>query len=295
MNNYRPIEQVFRGLHSHWVGDGFNVKQYFPYGRERNFAERFSPFLLMDYNEPYYFEGGETTVGVGAHPHRGFETVTLAIAGKVEHHDNRGNHGVIEAGDMQWMTAGSGIMHKEYHEKEYSKNGRVLHMVQLWVDLPREHKMTEPKYQALLKGDMGKVVLENNEGQIDVYAGEVKGVRGPASTFSPINMYKVTLNQAGKVELNEPSNFNVGALIINGSVKVNDTETLQQGEFILFENKEGTINFEALSEEAIIVMLSGKPLNQPVVAYGPFVMTTEEDIIQANIDFHQGRFGTSNF
>jgi pirin family protein len=168
-------------------------------------------------------------------------------------------------------------------------------MVQLWVDLPREHKMTEPKYQALLKGDMGKVVLENNEGQIDVYAGEVKGVRGPASTFSPINMYKVTLNQAGKVELNEPSNFNVGALIINGSVKVNDTETLQQGEFILFENKEGTINFEALSEEAVIVMLSGKPLNQPVVAYGPFVMTTEEDIIQANIDFHQGRFGTSNF
>lgn len=295
MNNYRPIEKVFRGLQAHWVGDGFRVKQYFPYGQEKNFTERFSPFLLMDYNEPYYFEGSETTVGVGAHPHRGFETVTLAIAGKVEHHDNKGNHGVIESGDVQWMTAGSGIMHKEYHEKDYSKKGRVLHMVQLWVDLPKEYKMIEPRYQALTRKDMGKYILENNAGEIDIYAGEVKGVKGPAKTFSPINMYKVNLNQEGKVELNEPAKFNTGLLIVNGSAKINDTKILEQGDFILFENKEGFIKLEALSEETSIIVLSGEPLNQRVVAQGPFVMTTEEDIIQANIDFHQGKFGTSNF
>ncbi|QQB74371.1 pirin family protein [Fusobacterium canifelinum] len=295
MNNYRPIERVFKGLGTHWVGDGFLVNQYFPKGQERGFAERFSPFLLMDYNEPYYFEATDNLVGVGAHPHRGFETVTIALAGKVEHHDNKGNHGVIEAGDIQWMTAGSGILHKEYHEREYSKKGRVFHMIQLWVDLPREYKMTNPRYQTLLKGDMGKVILENNIGEIDVYAGEVKGVKGPAKTFSPINMYKLTLNQTGKVELNEPVNFNTGALVVSGSIKVNEEKILEQGEFILFENKEGTINFEALSEEAMMIVLSGEPLNQPVVAYGPFVMTTEEDIIQANIDFQQGLFGTSKF
>lgn len=295
MKTLRKIERVFRGKHSHWVGDGFHVKQYFPSGQDEEFLNRFSPFILLDYNEPYYFEATNKTVGVGAHPHRGFETVTLAISGKVEHHDNRGNHGIIGPGDIQWMTAGSGILHKEYHEKEYAKKGRSFHMIQLWVNLPKKYKMVEPKYQALLSENMGKLALENNMGELTVFAGEVKGVKGPASTFSPINMFKVMLKKDGSINLNEPSNFNTGALVIDGSIKVNDEQTLEQGDFILFENVEGEIKLEGISDEASIIFLSGEPLNEPVVAQGPFVMNTKEEILQANLDFYSGLFGKTDF
>ena len=295
MEIFRPIERILRGAHSHWVGDGFYVKQYFPSGQNIEFFNRFSPFILLDYNEPYYFEATNKTVGVGAHPHRGFETVTLAISGKVEHHDNKGNHGIIGPGDIQWMTAGSGILHKEYHEKEYAQKGRTFHMIQLWVNLPQKYKMVEPKYQSLLNENMGKFSLQDNMGEVTVYAGQVQGVKGPAKTFSPINLYKVTLKKNGTIKLNEPADFNTGALVINGSVKINDNQILEQGSFILFENKEGNIKLEGISDEVSLIFLSGEPLNEPVVAQGQFVMNTEEEIIQANLDFYTGLFGESDF
>lgn len=295
MKKFRTIERIIKENNIHWVGDGFRVKQYFPGSQDENFFERFSPFLLMDYNEPYFFEGKEKTIGVGAHPHRGFETVTLAIAGKVEHNDNKGNSGVIGPGDVQWMTAGSGILHKEYHEREYAKKGRTFHMIQLWVNLPKKYKMTEPRYQALTNENMGKIVLENNSGEISIIAGEVMGVKGPALTFSPINMYRVALNKNSHISLNEPADYNTGFLVINGSLRLNDEKNINSGDFVLFNNIEGEFSLESLSDQAEVVILSGQPLNEPVVAQGPFVMNTQEEIMQANIDYYSGKFGSSKF
>ena len=293
MTKLRTIETVFRGPGFHMVGDGFKVSQYFPSGK--NLFKRFSPFLLLDYNAPQYFPATDNPRGVGAHPHRGFETVTVAYDGKVEHHDNRGNHGVIETGDVQWMTAGSGILHKEYHEKEFSKNGGILHMVQLWVNLPKKDKLTEPKYQALTKDNMGIYKLDNNQGEIRIIAGEVNGVKGPGSTFSKINMYNVSLENHGKVTLNEPSNFNTGLLILNGEIKINEDRVCTEKDFVLFDNVEGSISIESVSEKALFLVLSGEPLNEPVVSHGPFVMNTAEEIYKAYDDFEKGKFGAFEF
>ena len=293
MTKLRTIETVFRGPGFHMVGDGFKVSQYFPSGK--NLFKRFSPFLLLDYNAPHYFSATDNPRGVGAHPHRGFETVTVAYDGKVEHHDNRGNHGVIETGDVQWMTAGSGILHKEYHEKEFSKNGGILHMVQLWVNLPKKDKLTEPKYQALTKDNMGIYKLDNNQGEIRIIAGEVNGVKGPGSTFTKINMYNVSLENHGKVTLNEPSNFNTGLLILNGEIKINEDRVCTEKDFVLFDNVEGSISIESVSEKALFLVLSGEPLNEPVVSHGPFVMNTAEEIYKAYDDFEKGKFGAFEF
>lgn len=293
MENFRTIEKAFRGPDFHMVGDGFRVTQYFPQGE--NLLIRFSPFILLDYNPPYYFAPSNFRLGVGAHPHRGFETVTIAYAGKVEHHDNKGNHGIIGPGDVQWMTAGSGVLHKEYHEDEFSKTGGVLHMVQLWVNLPKKDKMTHPKYQSITKNDMGIYKIPNDFGEIKIIAGEVKGVKGPASTFSPINLYNVDLKNFGTVTLSEPSNFNTGILVIGGKVRVNDNKTFEENDFILFDNVDGDIKIESITETSLCLVLSGEPLNEPVVSYGPFVMNTEEEIDKAYNDFESGKFGTFNF
>lgn len=293
MNKLRSIELVFRGLDPHFVGDGFKVSQYFPSGK--NLLERFSPFILLDYNQPHYFEPSKERRGVGAHPHRGFETVTIAYDGKVEHHDNNGNHGIIGPGDVQWMTAGSGVLHKEYHEEEFSKNGGILHMIQLWVNLPSKHKMTKPKYQPISKEDMATYKLDNNGGEIRVIAGEVKGVKGPADTFSKINIYNVDMKNNARVSLNEPSNFNTGILIINGEIKINDGSVYKENDFILFDNVEGDIILESISENSLAIVLSGEALNEPVIAHGPFVMNTEEEIIKAYEDYNLGKFGPFNF
>ena len=293
MSKLRSIELVFRGSNPHFVGDGFKVSQYFPSGK--NLLERFSPFILLDYNQPHYFESSKIRRGVGAHPHRGFETVTIAYDGKVEHHDNNGNHGIIGPGDVQWMTAGSGVLHKEYHEEEFSKNGGILHMIQLWVNLPSKHKMTKPKYQPITKEDIATYKLDNDKGEIRVIAGEVKGVKGPADTFSKINIYNVDMKNHARVSLNEPSNFNTGMLIINGEVKINDGSVYKENDFILFDNVEGDIILESVSENSLVIVLSGEPLNEPVIAHGPFVMNTEEEIIEAYEDYNLGKFGPLNF
>ncbi|EHK2348096.1 pirin family protein [Clostridium perfringens] len=293
MKKFRTIENIFKAPEPHMVGDGFRVSQYIPTGIKS--MERLSPFLLLDYNAPYYFKPSETILGVGAHPHRGFETVTIAYDGKVEHHDNKGNHGIIGPGDVQWMTAASGIMHKEYHETEFSKNGGIFHMVQLWVNLPKDKKMIEPKYQPLLKEEMGILKLDNDKGEISIIAGEVNGVKGPANTFTNINLYNINLKNYGNTTLSEPKNFNTAILILKGEAKVNEDKICKEGDFIVFENVEGEILLESLTEESLFLVLSGEPINEPVVSHGPFVMNTLGEILDAYEDFRNNKFGTENF
>ncbi|EGT0693941.1 pirin family protein [Clostridium perfringens] len=293
MKKFRTIENIFKAPEPHMVGDGFRVSQYIPTGIKS--MERLSPFLLLDYNAPYYFKPSETRLGVGAHPHRGFETVTIAYDGKVEHHDNKGNHGIIGPGDVQWMTAASGIMHKEYHETEFSKNGGIFHMVQLWVNLPKDKKMIEPKYQPLLKEEMGILKLDNDKGEISIIAGEVNGVKGPANTFTNINLYNINLKNYGNTTLSEPKNFNIAILILKGEAKVNEDKICKEGDFIVFENVEGEILLESLTEESLFLVLSGEPINEPVVSHGPFVMNTLGEILDAYEDFRNNKFGTENF
>lgn len=293
MKKFRTIENIFKGPEPHMVGDGFRVSQYIPTGIKS--MERLSPFLLLDYNAPYYFKPSETRLGVGAHPHRGFETVTIAYDGKVEHHDNKGNHGIIGPGDVQWMTAASGIMHKEYHETEFSKNGGIFHMVQLWVNLPKDKKMIEPKYQPLLKEEMGVLKLDNDKGEISIIAGEVNGVKGSANTFTNINLYNINLKNYGNTTLSEPKNFNTAILILKGEAKVNEDKICKEGDFIVFDNVEGEILLESLTEESLFLVLSGEPINEPVVSHGPFVMNTLGEILDAYEDFRNNKFGTENF
>lgn len=294
MKKFRNIETTFKGTGFHFVGDGFKVSQYFPANRSE-LMQRLSPFILLDYGAPEYFEPTDKRLGVDAHPHRGFETVTIAYSGSVEHHDNKGNHGIIGPGDVQWMTAGAGVLHKEYHSEEFAKSGGILHMIQLWVNLPAKDKMTKPKYQPLTKDDMGIYNLENNEGQIRIIAGEVNGVKGPASTFSNINLYNVDLKNNGKVTLSEPSNYNTAILVIKGEVKVNEDKNFKADDFILFNNVDGEIKVESIGEEATFIVLSGEPLNEPIASAGPFVMNTKEEIYKAFEDYRNGEFGDLEF
>lgn len=288
----RRIEEIIRPPAPHWVGNGFRVQQYFPKGRGKGSFDRFSPFILLDYNAKTFFKGTSSMVGVGPHPHRGFETVTFAFEGKVEHGDNQGNHGIIGPGDIQWMSAGSGILHKEYHEREYAKNDRHFHMIQLWVNLPSQHKMTPPKYQALLKEDMGKALFAG--GEFTVYAGEAGGAKGPAHSFSPMNIYMLSLEKDAAIDLEEPGSYNLALLILEGEVLLQDT-LLKASDFALMKNEEGTLTLRGVADRSDVFILSGEPLQEPVVAGGPFVMNTEEELLQAFEDYESGLFGSHDF
>lgn len=292
MTNFRPIEDVFQGPKRHWVGSSFYVSNYFPSGNK--LLERFTPFILLDYNPPLSFRPSSTPRGIGAHPHRGFETVTFAFQGSIEHHDNTGEHGIIGPGDVQWMTAGSGILHKEYLEKDFNKSGGVLHMIQLWVNLPAKNKMDPPKYQELVKENMGSYTIPNNGGRVSIIAGQFKDIKGPASTFTPINIYTIDLENKGELEFEEPSDFNTGILILEGDIKINDKDC-KNGDFILFENKAGKIKIESITEKSMAIVLSGEPIDEPIATGGPFVMNTREEVRQANDDYHNGRFGSLDF
>ncbi|MFC5403369.1 pirin family protein [Cohnella soli] len=293
MTAYRSIEGKYTGAPFHMVGDGFRVSNFFPGGND--FGERFSPFLLLDYNAPHYFPPTVAQRGVGAHPHRGFETVTIAYEGSVEHNDSYGNHGIIGPGDVQWMTAGSGLLHKEYQEKEFARQGGLFHMIQLWVNLPRASKMHPPQYQELTAAAMGRVQLPDDSGSVRIIAGEYEGVRGPARTFTPIHLFDITLKAGGKARFEMPDNFNTGAIVLRGSAKVNGTETAGAGEFILFDNVAGQIEIEGQTDDTLVFVLSGEPLGEPVFQHGPFVMNSREELIQAFTDFQAGKMGNPNF
>ena len=292
---FRKIEKIFTNDAPHWVGNGFYVRTYFPDPSQELTPERLSPFILLDYNAPRQFRSTDGEAGVGPHPHRGFETVTFALEGKIAHGDNQGNAGIIEPGDIQWMTAARGILHKEYHEAEYAKKDRVLHMIQLWVNLPKADKMTKPKYQAVKGAEMGKIRSEDGGYEIVVYAGEAFGAKGPASTFSPMNIYKVALKGGNSLTFREPAAFNTGLLILSGEIRVNGEKTARNSEFVLFENDGNPFELSGIAESSEIFVLSGEPLNEPVVAMGPFVMNTYQEILQANADFRNGAFGSFEF
>ena len=289
MENYKTIEAVLKPPAPHMVGDGFRVHNFFPSGYNMG-NKRMSPFFLMDYGSKVEFPPTDTPRGVGVHPHRGFETVTIAYYGRVAHHDSFGNSGVIGEGDVQWMTAGSGVLHKEYHEKEYAKHGGMFQMIQLWVNLPAKDKMTPPKYQAITHDMMGKYQLQDNGGEVNVIAGEYKGVKGPATTFTPINMFDIRLNENGIFESSLPENYNTGILVVEGSVKINDTDVAPFDNFVLFKNDGTDIKIEAM-ENSIIMLLNGESINEPITAYGPFLMNTPEEIHQAIVDVNSGKFG----
>jgi len=282
----KEVANVLKAPAPHMVGDGFRVHNFFPSGYEIDM----NPFFLMDYGSKIEFSARKEPRGVGVHPHRGFETVTIAYHGAVAHHDSSGNSGIIFPGDVQWMTAASGILHKEYHEEAYSLTGGPFQMVQLWINLPAKDKMSKPKYQAVKQADMAKFILPDNGGNIEIIAGSYQGITGNASTFTPIELYNARINKGGKASFNFASNFNTGFMIVEGSVKINGTELAQVDSFIHFKKEGEEVSLEAL-ENSVILILSGQPIDEPIFQYGPFLMNTEAEIDQAISDYNQGKFG----
>jgi len=282
----KKLERIIPPPPPHMVGDGFRVHNFFPSSGIQN-KQRMSPFFMLDYASPYNFPPSEKQRGVDVHPHRGFETVTIAYQGKVAHHDSAGNHGVIGEGHVQWMTAASGVLHKEYHEKDFSKKGGTFQMVQLWVNLPAQYKMSAPQYQEIKKEMMGRLTFEG--GLLEVIAGNYKDIKGPASTFSPLHVFNLHLESQAEFILELPENFNTGLLAIKGSVTIQD-QSVPSDHFALFQNAGSTISIKA-STSATLLVLSGQPLDEPIVAYGPFLMNSWEEIEQAVEDFNNGKFG----
>lgn len=284
----KAIELVAAPPTPHMVGDGFRVHNFIPSAYHLD-MQRMSPFIMMDYNSKFYFSPTNEPRGVGVHPHRGFETVTIAYHGKVAHHDSAGNKGVIGEGDVQWMTAASGVLHKEYHEKEFSKAGGYFQMVQLWVNLPAKDKMSPPKYQGITNEQINKYILPNHGGLIEVIAGQYQDAKGAAFTFTPLYMLNAKLNKGGIVTFNFPSHYNTVALVVAGSVHINE-EDISTDHLVLFENEGEEFTITAL-ENSIILVLSGEPILEPIAAHGPFVMNTREEILQAFDDVKNGKFG----
>jgi redox-sensitive bicupin YhaK (pirin superfamily) len=284
----RTVAGVFQSTAFHWVGNGFQVSTYFPSAKLP--AERVSPFVLMDYGPPKDFsplERGKR--GVGWHPHRGFETVTLAWEGAVAHRDNAGHSGVIGPGDVQWMTAAGGIFHEEYHEESFARQGGRMHMMQLWVNLPKKDKTAPPGYQGIASERIPSVALDGHAGHVRVIAGEYRGARGPARTFTPITMLDVRLEAGGRLEVALPAQHNALAVVASGRVGASGRDA-GAGELVLFGNDAATLELTA-AEAAHVIVLAGEPIDEPIVQYGPFVMNTHEDIEQAIVDVQRGKFG----
>ncbi|MBC7947600.1 MAG: pirin family protein [Chitinophagaceae bacterium] len=288
MTNIRSIESIIAPPAPHMVGDGFRVHSFFPGGRLID-KKRMSPFFLMDYGSKVDFSPSEHPRGVGVHPHRGFETVTIAYHGKIAHHDSAGNSGVIGEGDVQWMTAASGLLHKEYHEEEFSRRGGLFQMVQLWVNLPAAYKMTPPKYQEITHASMGRYVLPGDKGAIEVIAGNYKEVKGPANTFTPMHVLNARLNKGASIDFNFPSTYNTGLLVVEGKIAIGD-QFVDTDHFALMKNDGELITIEA-TEDAIILILSGEPIDEPIAQYGPFLMNTWSEVEQAIQDVSAGKFG----
>jgi redox-sensitive bicupin YhaK (pirin superfamily) len=285
----RKIEKILTPKSFNWVGDAFHITSFIGGEIPR---DRMSPFFAIGYNPDYEFEPQDDPRGVGAHPHKGFETVTIAYKGKIEHKDSRGNHGVIGEGDVQWMTAGSGILHQEYHEKEFSKKGGLFQMVQLWVNLPAKDKETTPHYQDLIFKDMTKVPVGTEGSFVNVIAGEYQGQKGKGTTFSPVHLYNAYLQAGAEVAFTFPNSYNTAILVIEGAVKINGQDELIHDTFAMFENEgDETFSLEATQSDTLVLVMSGEPLNEPIAHYGPFVMNTQAQLQQAFKEFQEGKFG----
>ena len=287
MATMKAITGIYGSGSNHWVGDGFQVRNLFP---SNGIESEIDPFLMLDYAGPTYFQPTEHPRGVDEHPHRGFETVTIAYQGAVEHKDSGGNAGTIRPGDVQWMTAASGVVHEEKHEREFAKKGGMFEMVQLWVNLPKAQKMSPPRYQSILKEKIPTVKL-GSAGYARIIAGELNGVRGPAQTFTPINLFDVHLNAGDHADLSLPSGHNAGLVLLKGKVLVNSSRQLKGEAQIAVLSADGDgVSLEA-QEETTLLVLSGEPINEPVASYGPFVMNTQEELMQAVNDYRSGKMG----
>lgn len=283
----KELVGVYQAGSHHMVGDGFPVRNMIP---GAGVEEQLSPFLMLDYMGPAEFPPTTHRLGVGEHPHRGFETVTIMYHGKVAHRDSTGSGGVIGPGDVQWMTAASGVVHEELHEKEFAEKGGLLEGVQLWVNLPKAYKMTTPRYQTLLNSDIPTVELEGGAGRLRVIAGEFRGVAGPAKTFSPVHLYDLRLAAGHRMELDLPEGFNSSLFVLHGQVVVNGAQTVEEVRIGLLGQRGERVVLEA-KQDATILVLSGQPIAEPIARYGPFVMNTRDEIIQAVQDYQAGKMG----
>ncbi|MEI6718333.1 MAG: pirin family protein [Betaproteobacteria bacterium] len=283
--------KTVRGIHNkpdmHWVGDGFPVHSLFDY---QGLGKQLSPFLLLDHAGPAEFAPATKPRGVGQHPHRGFETVSIVYEGEVAHRDSTGQGGVIGPGDVQWMTAGSGILHEEFHSPAFTQKGGQLHMVQLWVNLPAKDKMTPPGYQAILNAEIPKVEIDNGAATARVIAGEFLGARGAAHTFTPMQVVDLEIQTGHSVTLPAYVGWNTALVILNGKALINQEHSAHGAQLVVFSQEGDALVIEA-KEDVKALILSGQPLNEPIVGHGPFVMNTMEEIKQAFVDFQSGGFG----
>jgi len=283
----KQVEMVLAPKQPHFVGDGFRVHNFIPSGYGLT-MERMDPFIMLDYASRYHFPPTGKPKGVGVHPHRGFETVTIAYKGSVAHHDSAGGGGEIKEGDVQWMTAASGVLHKEYHAESFCATGGDFQMVQLWVNLPAKDKMSTPKYQAIENSNIPKIKVDG--GEVEVIAGSYQEHQGAASTFTPVNMLNAKLTSGGSAAFSFPSNHNTCILVIEGEVILNDTEDVPLDHLALFKNEGESFTIKA-TQQSIVLILSGEPINEPIAAHGPFVMNTREQIMEAFQDYELGKFG----
>ncbi len=272
---------------SHWVGDGFPVRNIFSYN---DIAQEMSPFLMMDYAGPKEFPPTSKKLGVGSHPHRGFETVTIVYSGEVEHRDSTGAGGKIGPGDVQWMTAASGLVHEEFHGTEFAKKGGTFEMIQLWVNLPKKDKMVSPRYQEILNSQIPEIQLPENAGSVRVIAGEYANKVGPTNTFSPMNVWDVRLKAGSSLSLKVKEGDTTSFLILKGEVQLHSGEKVLPAELALMERAGEEFSFSAV-EDSVVLFLNGTPLNEPIVGYGPFVMNSEAEIRQAFVDYQSGKMG----
>lgn len=283
----KSIIGIYTSPRTHWVGDGFPVRTLFSYD---NLAEHISPFLLLDHAGPAQFSPTTERRGVGQHPHRGFETVTIVYDGEVQHRDSTGSGGKIGPGDVQWMTAASGILHEEFHSDSFAKTGGNLEMVQLWVNLPARDKMADPGYQTILDADIPSIPLKDGAGSLRLIAGEFDGHTGPARTFTPVDVWDLRLKGGQLLTLDLHEGRNTALVVLRGTVEVNGEALVRQGQLALFERDGEQLSLEA-NDDAVVLLLSGEPIDEPVVGHGPFVMNSEQEIHQAFADFQSGRFG----
>ncbi len=283
----KNIVSITTNPQGHWVGDGFPVRSLFSYSTH---AKELSPFLLLDFAGPAQFPPAVRPRGVGQHPHRGFETVTIVYQGEVSHRDSTGQGGTIGPGDVQWMTAGSGILHEEFHSESFTRSGGTLQMIQLWVNLPAQHKMTPPRYQAILNAEIPTLALPEQAGAVRVIAGQIGQHKGPAHTFTPMNVWDLKLNQGGWTTIAAAEGWNTALIVLSGQIKINDTGVAKDGEMAVLSAQGADLSIQALTD-ASVLLLSGEPIDEPVMGYGPFVMNTRQEIEQAIMDFNNGKFG----
>lgn len=283
----KKLSFIKRSNGSHWVGDGFPVRNIFSYS---DIAERISPFLLMDYAGPVEFKPTTQRRGVGTHPHRGFETVTIVYAGGVSHRDSTGGGGTIGVGDVQWMTAASGVLHEEYHSESYARTGGPFEMVQLWVNLPARDKMAAPAYQSITSDQIPQIALPDDAGSVRVIAGQYDGTSGPARTFTPMNVWDLRLQSGKSLAFDLQEGHTTALFVLHGEIR-RGTQTVREAELAVFDRSGSQLAFET-TEESVLLLLSGEPFDEPVVGYGPFVMNSREEIMQAMHDFNNGKFGS---